>query len=1156
MEVTSSEGMRSYFNAMVKEFGEAFSTASKARSHGLDPEQEVEISPARDVAARVEGLVGPKGVGDRIRELSTSLSMEETAFQISKEIVERADWTGLKKSDSILALTVEEKELLIEGGVRSGLALFTEGVVSAPIEGISKFQVRKNPDGSDYLAVFYTGPIRGAGGTGQAFSLIIADYCRLLLGIGNYRPTEDEVERYVEEIALYSVRTRAGQYVPTDEEIRHVVRSCPVCVDGEPTEDYEVNVHKNLANVSTNRVRSGVCLVISEGVCLKAAKIIKITRRAKLDWLWLEKLIKVVKQDSKQTQVKPVEKYMEELVGGRPIFSYPMRNGGFRLRYGRSRFCGILSKGIHPASMILLDSFPVMGTQVKTERPGKGCVVTPCNSIEGPIVKLRNGEVKGVESSEEAEGLVREDAIEEILFLGDMLVCYGDFLKANHPLVPPGYCNEWHLLELRKAGVEINEAELLNQSAKEALAIAVKNNVPLSPKYTFHWSDLSIQELRELASWFCEEGIAEYEWFDFKSFKVKKNARGKRLLELLGIPHSVGVMEGQEYILFGYDNALAILSTLSLISDKKISKEKFELLYSEEKKPLEFLSELNGFKIMSKTGICIGTSMGRPEKSKERKMQPPVNCLFPLGEMGGKLRSFVRANKEMKNEEGAKLEVELELRNCTNCGKIGFLTKCRNCSEITLAIGKCASCGKVAKAGSEKCGCGGAIRNYGKQIVDLPKILEEAARKVSFKPEELKGVMGLISTAKCPEAIEKGILRSKYDLTVFRDGTCRYDATEIPMTHFIPGELGLGEKEETLSKLKKMGYDKDIRGKELESPEQTVELKCQDVVISHHAADYFMRVCGFVDDLLVYHYSLPPFYSLKNKNDLVGKLFIAIAPHTSAGVLCRVIGYTDSRALLAHPYLHCATRRNCDGDELCLILLQDALLNFSKKFLPETRGGKMDAPLVLTTILDPKEVDDEVHAMDACWEYPLEFYEACLRYANPAEVKLDIIASRLGKESQYEGIGFTHPTSISGPTMSSYVSLGTMRDKVLKELELMSKIRAVDVNNAAEKIILAHFFPDLYGNMRSFSKQTFRCGECNAKYRRVPLRGKCTKCGGKLLLTINKGGIEKYLKLSNEMITEYKLPDYLKQRLALLEKEIESVFEDDKSKQFALADFV
>ncbi len=135
-------------------------------------------------------------------------------------------------------------------------------------------------------------------------------------------------------------------------------------------------------------------------------------------------------------------------------------------------------------------------------------------------------------------------------------------------------------------------------------------------------------------------------------------------------------------------------------------------------------------------------------------------------------------------------------------------------------------------------------------------------------------------------------------------------------------------------------------------------------------------------------------------------MVIGLAPHTSAGVLGRIIGFSDVLAGYAHPYFHAAKRRNCDGDEDCFMLLLDGLLNFSRKFLPDKRGGQMDAPLVLTAIVDPKEVDKEVHNMDIVERYPLEFYEATMRFANPKEMEeyVEKVKDRLKDESRFCGL--------------------------------------------------------------------------------------------------------------------------------------------------------
>lgn len=221
----------------------------------------------------------------------------------------------------------------------------------------------------------------------------------------------------------------------------------------------------------------------------------------------------------------------------------------------------------------------------------------------------------------------------------------------------------------------------------------------------------------------------------------------------------------------------------------------------------------------------------------------------------------------------------------------------------------------------------------------------------------------------------------------------------------------------------------------------------------------------------------------------------------------------------------------------------------------------MDAPLVMTTLVDPSEVDDEVHAMEIVGAYPLELFEASQKFASPSEVAISQVKNVLGTPAQYEGIGFTHHASRidDGPLQSAYTALEkNMGSKIEAEFSLEDKLRCVDARDVAERVLLSHFLPDTYGNLRSFSRQMFRCGDCNAKYRRVPLIGKCTnnKCGGKLLLTIYKGGIEKYLTISRNLVDRYKLPPYMKQRLELIQKDIDSVFTDEKAKQAGLADFM
>jgi DNA polymerase II large subunit len=130
-----------------------------------------------------------------------------------------------------------------------------------------------------------------------------------------------------------------------------------------------------------------------------------------------------------------------------------------------------------------------------------------------------------------------------------------------------------------------------------------------------------------------------------------------------------------------------------------------------------------------------------------------------------------------------------------------------------------------------------------------------------------------------------------------------------------------------------------------------------------------------------------------------------------------------------------------------------------------------------------------------------------------------------------------------------------MIEKLKMQLELGEKIDAVDVRRVALKVLTTHFIRDIAGNLRAFSTQSFRCKSCNKRFRRLPLCGKCTFCGGLLTLTVHRGGIEKYMDAAQQLIDKYNLPKYYAQRIALIKDEIASMFDNKKPKQISLMDF-
>ncbi|WAI00564.1 DNA-directed DNA polymerase II large subunit [Methanogenium organophilum] len=1286
----ASPEMEAYFAGLEAKLKEAIGVANEARAKGIDPRTAVEIPVANDLADRVEALLGYTGVAARLRELAETMPREEVALKIGDDFIAH-----------MFGETTREETL--DHAIRTSMALLTEGVVAAPTEGIAKVGIGKNDDGTDYLKIYYAGPIRSAGGTAQALSVLVGDYVRRGLGMAAYIPRKEEVERYVEEVKKYNSQASL-QYLPTDDELRVIIKNCPVCVEGEPTERVEVSGYRNLERIETNTVRGGMALVVAEGLALKAPKIKKTVDKVHMEgWDFLDIIISGASKSKdededegeKKPGVKPKDKYIRDLIAGRPVFSYPMRAGGFRLRYGRSRNTGFAAAGFNPATLHLLGNFLAVGTQMKVERPGKAAGVVPVDSIEGPTVKLTNGSVLRIDNAETALRLM--SSVEEILDVGEMLVSYGEFLENNHPLIPPTYCEEWWRLD---GGTHTPADET------EALAMAAAGGY-LHPAYTYVWDDITTADVRALSEWVAATGNITAE-----GLTLPADAPEKRHLEILLVPHTV--TDGTILI----DTPKALCACLGLTKDLK---QKPEWETAPDGDGLTCAMHLSGLKMRSRAGIRIGGRMGRPGKSKAREMRPPPHVIFPVGDEGGSRRSFQGVIKGKDNHADT-IQADVGRRRCPSCGQETYKSICSECDTHTEPVFTCPRCSRELKDEDTCPVCGAEGVCQQKAEINIKTEYTNALTALGMRPGEvelLKGVRGLISKERPVEPIEKGLLRQKNNLYVFKDGTLRYDMIDLPLTHIRPNEIGV-----SVERLVELGYPKDIDGEPLTRPDQVLELRAQDILVSEDCAGWLLRVAKFIDEMLVKLYGLPPYYNAKSREDIVGQLVMGLAPHTSAGVLARVIGVSKAPVGYAHPYFHAAKRRNCfaadtmievfdgaewrslpighfvvenfdldrpgldqvgtyysdpkepfwvhaldtngaihlrqvtsvsihrapdhlirfttsrgkhvtvtpdhamlvsdfayqrkvramelkegdhvpvsegqmmvtdqitakeyipnlgeyvycltvavdhtlaangiftgqcDGDEDCVMLLMDGLINFSRSFLPETRGGSMDAPLVLTTKLDPAEVDGESHNVDACSSYPIDLYNAALEYRHPKELSkiIDHLENRLGTPGQYEGVRFTHDTSdiSAGPLLSTYTTLTTMTDKLEAEFELGRIIRAVDEDDVAERVLKTHFIPDMQGNLNAFSRQKLRCPTCNAKYRRMPMAGKC-RCGGKIIQTVHEGSVKKYIDMSRKICTDYNISEYTRQRIEMLDMYLISTFGEEKEIQLGLADFM
>lgn len=1164
--------LQQYFAELERKVKVAYTIANQAREKGLDPVSRVEISLAATLMERVVGLVSIKY--PQIKDM-----------RIEKRILELEKEHGLL--DPAVALTIAEeiaKEKFckfksqleaIDAGIRVGLAYLTLGVVSSPLEGFTNFTLKKTKEGQDYFALFYSGPIRSAGGTAAALSVIIADYLRETLGYAKYDPTEAEVKRAVAELYDFHERISNLQYLPSEKEIEAIAGALPVQIDGEPSEDKEVPNYKDLPRVGTNLLRSGFCLVIAEGIAQKAPKLWKkiVALRKKgfklSGWDFLRDVIKLQKKETSEEseeRPKPSFTFIKDLVAGRPVLAYPSREGGFRLRYGRTRYSGFSCVAIHPATQIILNGFIAIGTQLKTERPGKSAAVTACDSIEGPIVKLKDSSVKKINKTEDAIKL-KED-IAEILYIGDILISYGDFYNRNHSLMPCGYNEEYWFAQLTGKLKEKNENAEINPreaSIEQAVQLSKNLGIPLHPKYIFFWSQINKEEFAALIDWLCKAKINNEINEDIILPFNSDFGKAKRALELLGVEHSCG-----ESVIIDKETSRALLLNLGIENygngeaAKKLEDIKKALEEDKENKEevLLFVNKLCPFKIKDKAGTFIGARMGRPEKAKLRKLTGSPHVLFPVGDEGGRFRS-------VQETIGKKVDREFPVYYCEKCKTETIYPTCEVCGERAKKLFYCPECSQFVNEDSHKFANEEErgrhkLQTFTNRGINIQHYLDCAAKTLKLEGEEMpkliKGVRGTSSAEHVPENLAKGILRAQFGLHVNKDGTIRYDATELPITQFKPKEIRA-----SIEALKKLGYTHDLNDKPLNSDDQIIELKPHDVILpscpntlDEKADDVFVKVAKFIDHLLVRFYGLQPFYNVQSAEDLIGKLVACIAPHTSAAVVGRIIGFSETQSLLASPYLHAAMRRDCDGDEAAIMLLLDTLLNFSREYLPAHRGGTQDAPLILNVRIKAGEVDDMVFDIEVARHLPLELYEAAEQYAPPSTVKVEQIRDRLKNGYAFKNLGYTQEIDNinSGITCSAYKTLATMQEKVAKQMEIAGKLRAVDENDVARLIIERHFMRDIMGNLRKFSMQQFRCVKCNTKYRRPPLTGKCLKCGGKLIFTIAEGSIKKYLEPALQLANRYNVSPYIKQSLELTKKRIESIFGCEPDKQQALQKWV
>ena len=656
---------------ILNQVNKLYTLIQKARQKGYDVTTTVESKIAYDLSDRVAKMHNID-ISDRLRTLLKHTTKEKAALKIAEEIALGEYGSGDLKTR-------------LENAVRVSLAVVTEGVTVAPLQGISDVQIKDNKDGTKYLSISFAGPIRSAGGTEAALTMLIADQVRKVTKLDKYQANsfDDETGRFIEELRLYEREVGNFQFKILDEDIHNCISNLPVELDGVDTDPVELVIHRGLKRIQTNRVRGGALRVMNDGLIGRNRKLLKLVETLNLEgWDWLGKVKGAIQTGDDDT----VSHRMSEVITGRPVLSMSKNIGGFRLRYGRCFNTGFATIGIHNTIPILLDNAIVVGTQIKMDVPGKASTIALIDTIEPPIVKLNDGTVLQINTKEQAHNLKYQ--IDKILYLGDILISYGDFLENNAQLLPASYVEEIWALELFEKIKEIKEINtksfikynklvdfylnpfIVIPSIEEALKISLQFNIPLHPKYSFYWESINLKEFLFLRNILLSINKDNYNKLQIEFLY---NYDLKIIFEKLGVFHSINNTE-QTIILLDRAQTISLIylcipeiqGLYSFTDNFPTNISISELFYLLKKdnyifeiqnqintiiqnnvdkyNVIELINFISDIKIRSKFSSSISVRVGRPEKASERKMKPPIHVLFPVGNKGGPMRDILKAS--------------------------------------------------------------------------------------------------------------------------------------------------------------------------------------------------------------------------------------------------------------------------------------------------------------------------------------------------------------------------------------------------------------------------------------------------------------------------------------------------------------------------------
>ena len=179
-------------------------------------------------------------------------------------------------------------------------------------------------------------------------------------------------------------------------------------------------------------------------------------------------------------------------------------------------------------------------------------------------------------------------------------------VRNNQPLYPSGWCEEWWIQLLMRSenftdSLDLHRLEYDYIPSEEAFQLSRDYSIPLHPKYTYCYNDVTIKDLNSLIE-LIKASLSDYKEGSELELEM---SYPKRVLEVIGVPHTV--RDGK--IIIDKDHSFALVETLP------------ERL-PEAESTIEAVNAVSPVEIKNKAPAYIGTRVGRPEKSKERLMKP------------------------------------------------------------------------------------------------------------------------------------------------------------------------------------------------------------------------------------------------------------------------------------------------------------------------------------------------------------------------------------------------------------------------------------------------------------------------------------------------------------------------------------------------------